>query len=146
MEWQTDYALGDGRIDADHREFVRLVDAMLSAADIAALDRCLDAFAVHAKAHFEEEDRLMAVSRYDNARCHVDEHRAVLASVEQVRAQPEAQRVANAYRLAVELARWFPGHVDVMDRGMVDWAIRHRTGGAPLKFLPKTQIEASAAG
>lgn len=139
MRWNTEYVLGNSHIDETHREFVKIVNAMLLA-DAATFDACLDAFAVHAKRHFEEEDRLMAETEYTNARCHIDEHQAVLASVSQVRALSDDQRLSEGYRLARELTLWFPEHLDVMDRGLVDWVVRYTTGGAPLKFSPKAAI------
>jgi hemerythrin len=134
MTWLDSYTLGNVQIDETHREFLQVVSALL-AADASNFDAHLDAFAVHARRHFAEEDRMMAESGYTNAKCHVDEHRAVLASVDEVRALPDAHRFATGQRLADELVRWFPGHLDAMDRGLADWLVKHHTGGAPLKFM-----------
>ncbi len=134
MPWLDTYLLGNTLIDATHREFVEAVNAMLAATERASFDICLDAFAAHAQRHFAEEDRLMAESGYGNAKCHVDEHHAVLTSVNEVRVLPDERRFAVGRRFAEELARWFPGHLDAMDRGLADWLVQHATGGAPLKF------------
>ncbi|WP_395069091.1 bacteriohemerythrin [Paraburkholderia silvatlantica] len=142
MAWIEAFELGNPSIDETHREFIQMVNALLNA-NAENLDACLAAFVDHARDHFGEEDRLMAQSGYTNARCHIDEHRAVLASVEEVRGLPDDRRFIVGQRLAQELARWFPGHLDVMDRGLVDWLVRHRTGGAPLKFM-RQKPEASA--
>jgi hemerythrin len=134
MIWLETYTLGNSLVDSTHREFVEIVNALL-AADSTTLDARLDEFAVHAKQHFDQEDRMMAESGYTNARCHIDEHKAVLTSVNEVRALPDERRFVEGPRLARELARWFPGHLDAMDRGLVDWLVRYHTGGAPLKFI-----------
>jgi hemerythrin len=133
MTWLDSYTLGNTQIDTTHREFVEIVNALL-AADASSFDAHLDTFAVHATRHFAEEDRLMAESGYTNAKCHVDEHRAVLTSVREVQALPDERRFEAGHRLAIELARWFPGHLDAMDRGVADWLVKYHTGGAPLKF------------
>jgi hemerythrin len=134
MIWLDEFKLGNPAIDETHREFIQVVNALL-ASDALNFDIRLEAFAVHAKHHFDEEDRMMAESGYTNAKCHVDEHRAVLDSVRDVRALPDERRFVVGTQLAQELARWFPGHLDAMDRGLADWLVRHHTGGAPLKFV-----------
>lgn len=129
LVWADDLAQGHREMDATHREFIGYVNAML-AADDASFDSHLDAFADHAHRHFADEDRWMAESDWENARCHVDEHAAVLTSVAEVRALPAARRLEVGRRLAVELARWFPGHVKVMDEGLARHLLARRLGGA----------------
>lgn len=131
FDWSDTYLLGHGGMDDAHREFVALVDDMLRCDD-DRFTEALDAFAAHAERHFGDEDRWMAESGYENARCHVDEHRAVLASVREVRALPDDKRTVIGRDLARELARWFPGHADVMDQGLAKFLVRRRLGGAPI--------------
>lgn len=67
------------------------------------------------------------------AQCHIDEHAAVLKSVEQVLALlREGRDPAIARSLAEELARWFPGHADYMDAPLSQWMVKRRHGGAPV--------------
>lgn len=136
MQWCDDYDLGYREMDDTHREFIDCVNAMLSAAD-ADFDATLDAFAAHATRHFADEDRWMAESAYDNARCHVDEHAAVMASVKEVRALPDGRRLEVGRRLAAELARWFPGHAQVMDSGLARHLVERRLGGARVALRVK---------
>jgi hemerythrin len=129
--------VGDTRMDATHAEFVALVNLMLEA-DEAALPAALDRFAEHARRHFGDEDRQMRETAYPSADCHLDEHAAVLASVEEVRAVVALGRREEARRLAAELARWFPEHTTHMDSGLAMWVIKRSTGGAPLVFRRHT--------
>ncbi len=133
LSWSEELNLGHREMDDTHREFIDCVNAMLEADD-ASFDATLAAFAEHAQRHFKDEDRWMAQSGYDNARCHVDEHKAVLTSVQEVQALPDDRRLEVGRRLAVELARWFPGHADVMDKGLATYLVKQRIGGSPVKI------------
>jgi hemerythrin len=79
-----------------------------------------------------------------NAECHIDEHAAVLASLEGVRRlldDPERDRGTRmriVSGLVAELQRWLPVHVGEMDRALAAHRFRERTGGALLRLAPRT--------
>lgn len=131
FEWRDDYAVGDPSMDHTHHEFVDCVNRMLRADD-DALSAALEAFAVHAQRHFGEEDQAMLETAYDNAGCHIDEHAAILKSLDEVRAALSQGhgRVVRAFAQA--LADWFPEHAGVMDTGLARWLVKRRLGGAPV--------------
>jgi len=133
LRWTDSLRLGETGMDDTHAEFVVLVNALLEADD-AGVPAALDRFAEHARRHFGEEDRQMQTTGYPSAGCHLDEHAAVLASVDQVREVVARGDVGEARRLAFELARWFPEHTTHMDSGLAMWVIKRATGGAPLVF------------
>jgi len=133
LRWTDSLCLGEAGMDAIHAEFVARVNALLEADD-AALPQALEQFAEHARRHFGDEDRQMRETDYPSAGCHLDEHAAVLASVDQVREVLAQGRHDVARRLAAELARWFPEHTRHMDSGLAMWLIKRSTGGAPLVF------------
>ena len=85
LAWDDGFALGEQGMDLAHREFVDCVDALLTSDD-DALEAALADFERHARTHFAQEEEAMRSSRYDSARCHVDEHAAVLESLRQVKA------------------------------------------------------------
>jgi hemerythrin len=64
--------------------------------------------------------------------CHVDEHAAVLRSLEQVQALLASGDGSECRRFAQELARWFPGHADYMDAALAHWMCKRRLGGKPV--------------
>ena len=74
----------------------------------------------------------MEGSQFPATECHVDEHGAVMTSVDQVREVVAAGNVAEGRRLARELAKWFPGHADYMDASLAQWLVRQSTGGKPI--------------
>jgi len=129
--WTDAFLLGDPRMDAVHREFVDVVAGLLNCADAEMLER-LDAFIVHARSHFGEEDQWMRESEFPPRDCHIDEHAAVLASAEEVRAQVAAGDFAIGRALAAELVRWFPGHADHLDSALAHWKVKRSHGGRPV--------------
>jgi hemerythrin len=137
FHWREDFALGHPEIDAMHHEFTEVLDRLLRSTD-QDLAESLEAFLDHARRHFDEEARQMRDTRYSGASCHLDEHAAVLASGDDVRALLAAGRHDVARRFAVELARWFPKHSDEMDRSLSHWLLTRREDGRhPIKLVRK---------
>lgn len=129
--WDDRYLLGHNPMDDTHREFVDLVHVLLTAED-AALPAALEAFAKHAEAHFEQENRWMEQDGFPARECHVDEHAKVLASVREVQAELAAGNAAICRDLAAALMDWFPGHADYMDSALATWLVKKAHGGRPL--------------
>jgi hemerythrin len=129
--WQAQYALGFGDMDDTHREFVELVDTLLTCRDDAA-HAALDALAAHLERHFEEEEQWMLRTAFPSAQCHLDEHAAVLKSLGEVKAVVREGRLDVARSFARALAGWFPEHTQAMDMGLAKWMVKRRLGGEPL--------------
>jgi hemerythrin len=129
--WRSEYESGYAPMDEVHREFLDCVNTLLAGND-AVLKNALEAFAAHASAHFAEENRLMAATAFPSAGCHVDEHAAVLKSLDEVRHALSGGNCAVVRRFAAELARWFPRHASAMDHGLARWIVQQRLGGAPI--------------
>lgn len=115
--------LGDSVLDEDH---LRLEDLVLQLRD-APLDevsRRLEAVREHASRHFALEDIELRAMADGNAKCHLDEHAAVLNSLDEVmvvltQVDVAAEKKALLInRLATELLVWLPGHVHEMDAGV----------------------------
>ena len=131
--------LGDSVLDEDH---LRLEDLVLQLRD-APLDevsRRLEAVREHASRHFALEDIELRAMADGNAKCHLDEHAAVLNSLDQVmvvltQVDVAAEKKALLInRLATELLVWLPGHVHEMDAGVASHRSKQRFGGAPVKI------------
>lgn len=131
LQWRDTYLLGYAPMDQVHEEFVDIVGRMQRAED-AELPGLLDAFAAHAKAHFEAENAWMVETDFPARECHIDEHAAVMRSVEEVRALLAQGHDAVCRSLAQELARWFPGHADYLDSALAHWMCKQRLGGKPV--------------
>ena len=131
---------GDATMDGHHRDFLAAVNAMLTCAD-GDLSARLQAFLAHAVEHFGSEDLTMEGSGYATKQCHLDEHKAVLASGGEVNARVAGGDIEVGRRYARELLRWFPEHTREMDLGLAAWVQKQRLGGARIKIqrrLPST--------
>jgi len=141
FEWRDDYRVGQPAMDHTHREFVDCVAAMLRADD-QALAPALEAFAEHAVRHFAEEDQAMRDTAYGSAGCHVDEHAAILKSVDEVRAALAQGKPQVVRAFAQALADWFPEHAQYMDLGLARWLTQRRLGGSPVVIRPRASAAA----
>ena len=131
LPWSDEYLLGYAPMDAIHREFVDIVNALLACPD-AEFAGHLDAFAKHAEAHFKDEDAWMEKTDFPPRECHVDEHAAVMKSVYQVMEVVKLGDVAEGRRLAAALADWFPGHAFHLDSALAHWMVKRSLGGKPV--------------
>jgi hemerythrin len=133
MRWSDAYLLGYAPMDETHREFVENLNALLTCAD-ADLAACLERFARHAQAHFDDENGWMERTGFPPRQCHIDEHNAVLASVHAVLDLVRSGELAEGRRLAQALADWFPGHAIHLDSALSHWMVKRSHGGKPLVF------------
>lgn len=121
--WSPKFALGDDQMDATHHEFVALVDAVLEAPDERMLE-CVDSLIAHTRVHFDEESRRMQETGFPPIHCHENEHAEVLSAVVEARGYIAEGKFKVGRVLAQELANWFEGHVDFMDKVLADWLKR----------------------
>jgi hemerythrin len=131
--WRDEYALGHQTMDETHEEFVECVHALQSVED-ENLANALESFAEHAQRHFGDEDAAMRETAYESAGCHIDEHAAVLRSLDEVRSLLAQGHTEVVRSFAQALTEWFPEHVRVMDRGLARWLIQRQTGASPVVF------------
>ena len=136
LAWSDTYLLGYGPMDDTHREFVEIVDRLLACPD-EEFAAHLDAFAAHAESHFAEEDDWMRRTDFPPKDCHIDEHAAVLRSVQQVREVVKQGDIAEGRRLAAALADWFPGHAFHLDSALSHWLVKRAYGGKPVVLRRK---------
>jgi hemerythrin-like metal-binding protein len=139
--WDDDYALGQPSMDDTHREFVECVDTLLATTD-DNLATALETFAEHAHHHFSDEDTAMRETAYGSAGCHIDEHAAVLRSLDEVRAMLANGRTDVVRSFARALMDWFPEHVRVMDQGLARWLDQRRLGASPVVIRRRSALAA----
>lgn len=131
FRWNDNYLLGYGPMDSTHREFVEIVNALLTCGD-AEFAAHLDGFARHAEAHFAEEDAWMERTDFPPKDCHIKEHAAVMDSVRVVMEVVKQGDIAEGRRLAAALADWFPGHAFHLDSALSHWMVKRSHGGKPV--------------
>jgi hemerythrin len=131
--------LGDPMLDRDHADLFFRVRVLLETCGDEAI-AALAAVRSEARDHFEREDAELRRLGGNNAACHLDEHAAVLKSLDEVDAilrdsatpADMAQRLVAS--LTLELLRWLPEHVREMDVGLAAVRSQSRFGGAPLRI------------
>lgn len=116
--------------------------ATLLTAEDADLGDALAAFAGHAHSHFGDEDASMRETAYRSAGCHIDEHAAVLRSLDEVRAMLAQGRTDVVRSFARALVDWFPEHVRVMDQGLARWLIQQKLGASPVVIRRQLRVAA----
>lgn len=123
--------LGYGPMDAIHREFDELMAQTQQDGD-AELAGHLAQLGTHLRAHFDAENGWMNSSDFPARDCHIDEHAAVLASLDEVMPLVAAGDHALGRRFVAELASWFPGHADYLDSALAHWMCKQQYGGKPV--------------
>ena len=131
FQWDDSLLLGEPQMDRVHQEFADLVVRMQQAPD-DELAPLLDAFATHTRAHFEMENQWMTETAFPPRECHIDEHAAVMKSVDEVRALVAQGNTAICRSLIAELVLWFPSHAQHLDSALAHWMSKLRTGGKPV--------------
>ena len=131
FHWRDEYLLGYPPMDSMHREFVIVVEALMSC-EQASMGAGLRAVACHLDEHFGEENRWMNEMDFPARGCHIDEHAAVRKSVDEVLALVDAGDLSQVIPLAQALVNWFPGHADYLDSALSAWISKQRTGGKPV--------------
>lgn len=122
IDWTPDLELDEAAMDATHREFVDLLNAVGAAAD-GELPGRLDAFLAHTEAHFGDENRRMGEILFPPAHCHRNEHENVLLIIRDVRGRVVAGDVDIGRVLATALGEWFRQHAATMD-AVLAWALK----------------------
>lgn len=120
VQWSETYALGIEQMDATHREFIDLLNAVVDAADEEVLAQ-LDAFIAHTVAHFAQEDRWMEETGFPPLHCHTAEHANVLGIMREVRGMVADGKTEIGRVLAREMAPWFDIHAASMDAALASW-------------------------
>jgi hemerythrin-like metal-binding protein len=131
FRWSDAFLLGYPPMDTVHAEFVDLVGRLERATD-AELAPLLEQFAAHTRAHFEMENTWMVETGFPPRECHIDEHAAVMKSVDAVRGLLAQGDSAVCRRLVQELIGWFPAHAHHLDSALAHWISKLRTGGKPV--------------
>ncbi|WP_243736744.1 bacteriohemerythrin [Cupriavidus sp. L7L] len=142
MYWHDGLLIGHSSIDDEHRQFAALIQS-LREAPVERLAEMLEELLQLARTHFLHEDRLMEATAFPPRKCHIGEHAAVLASISGVQARLVRGEVEVARRLAEELERWFPAHVQHLDSALAHWICKQQVGAKPVVL--RRNLEASRA-
>lgn len=117
MPWNERYTLGVAEMDATHRDFVEMADALLVASD----DEFPALFAElheHTRRHFDNEGKLMKACRFPAIGEHNSEHLRVLGELAHFSRGVSAGRLTTARQYVRNLPDWFATHLATMDAAL----------------------------
>lgn len=137
LQWdEARHTLGVDDMDATHREFAGMAEA-LALADDSAFPALFQQLVDHTRLHFAEEGRLMRLCRFPPIAIHEAEHARVLGDLIQLNRHIQDGRLALA-RAFVEtgLQEWFELHLATMDRALAGHLVR--TGVLEPQAHPET--------
>ena len=119
LEWSDSLSLDLPLMDDTHREFVELVSHLERAKDQELLP-LWQTLVDHTEAHFGQEDRWMAATRFASGNCHATQHMVVLQVLNEALQQVQDGREGPPLlrRLTRELSIWFPQHAQSMDAAL----------------------------
>lgn len=87
IEWRPQMSVGHSAIDDDHKKLLEIINGFEASArgpnPAAGLSEVLKRLLAYAKEHFAREQALQARIGFPYADAHADEHRALLAVIEQ---------------------------------------------------------------
>lgn len=131
LQWNDDFLLGYGPIDACHAEFVDVLQRLQRAED-AQLPGLWEPLRAHLEEHFGAENQLMLDTDFPPRDCHIKEHAAVLQSVLDVETQMAQGDTSQCRPLLQALAEWFPAHTQHLDSALAHWVAKQKLGGKPV--------------
>ncbi|MCQ8103878.1 enoyl-CoA hydratase-related protein [Methylomonas sp. SURF-2] len=102
--WKDSYALGDEKIDREHRDFFELAEKLLSATHKTTLLETLSDLQRHVQEHFAAEERLMHGTGFHLLKSHCQEHALMREQLEAM-----TGRIADDHWQAADL-QTFIGH------------------------------------
>jgi hemerythrin-like metal-binding protein len=127
FEWNNDYSVGIGSIDAQHQNLFRIVGELYAAMSAGqgktVLAKTLDRLVQYTASHFAHEERLMAVHGYPDLAAHKAQHDALKTKVLQFQADFEREHVAMTTQLFQFLNDWLVVHIQGTDRKYVPFLI-----------------------
>jgi len=121
IEWTKDLETGIKEIDWQHKECIRLINALLDnqlgRGSEALTDKGIRFMKSYIREHFQLEEKLMKKARYEAFAEHKEFHDSFKAEIEKMWRQHE--RGADVVqRLNFQLVNLFINHISTMDRAM----------------------------
>lgn len=127
LSWdEKRHHLGLDEMDATHREFVALVDALIQADD-EHFPFLFQKLVDHSRLHFAEEGRLMRLSKFPALGEHEGEHFRILGELLQFNRAIQRGRLALARAYVKSgLPEWFDLHLATMDSALAAHYLRYQ--------------------
>jgi len=83
--WTTTFEMGDDTVDAEHKQFIEIVNRLTASirdnAEISTIAALCDEVVSHSESHFRSEEAAMARYGYENLEAHRRDHERLLADI-----------------------------------------------------------------
>ena len=115
FHWSDDFSIGIKEIDEQHKELVRLLNALNVAIHkhrgSAACRKILDSLADYTKIHFTVEESLMRVSGFPGFEAHRRDHEDLISQVATLQEKLDAGQAKITFELLHFLKQWLLHHI-----------------------------------
>lgn len=119
LEWRDSYSVGVAAIDYEHRELIRLLNAIIDTLEAGGeVEPVLDFLGeVNAgiSAHFALEEQIMREQGYDEYRDHKSDHEHLLDDIREIMDDVAAGAYPGDAEFAARLGDWFTRHFRTHD-------------------------------
>lgn len=127
MDWQDDYAVGVGLIDAEHRYLFDLVNdyhaKSSQGGELASIDtaQVLNKLVDYTQSHFLHEEALMRLHAYPGLAQHQMAHDHLVTTLFELHTRFSSDPVALAAEIQPFLSQWLRQHIMREDRAIGDF-------------------------
>lgn len=120
IHWSTDLEVGIGLLDAQHMNFVKLIntlgEAMEAGKDQEALSGVLEQLKLYISYHFNSEERLLRIHNYPEYEQHIREHEEFSQCIEDFALDLRTRTPGVSRALYDYLCQWFLSHLREQDQ------------------------------
>lgn len=120
VQWKDEYSVGVKHIDDDHKELIGLLNNFSMAYDYAMSEefekKALNELISYTKYHFEREEKLMEDNEYPDVVAHKEQHKVMIAQVEQFVELYNEKGHDALDEIANFLSNWLINHINGTDK------------------------------
>ncbi len=119
FKWLPDYSVNIKAIDEQHRELVNILNRLFVAVSRREGDKViagiLDALMNYTQTHFALEERLMRQAKYKDIEPHIEEHRKLMAQLDQLCKKHLLEEKPIYFEMLSFLKTWLKEHIQGVD-------------------------------
>jgi hemerythrin len=113
--WQSKYSVGIPEIDAQHKKLVAMINDLFKAMRVGGgeqvLGKLFDSLLNYTNQHFAFEENLMRTGKYAALDAHIEEHRRLVAQVQELRGKFVNGKIGVSIQMMTFLKEWLQAHI-----------------------------------
>lgn len=127
--WNESYSVRVRQMDEQHQKLFEIINALAEAmragkGDFVVRDT-VEQLAVYTRTHFLQEEVMMRQTGYPAQPAHLEQHRKLMAEVEQYKRAIEEGRPASSVSLLNFIRQWLMHHIRDSDKAYSDHVNAH---------------------